>query len=69
MAGVNVIARRVEELADRYGADVLAHHVDGYLDYAERRLRDELRQIPGAATGAVSPSTATEWPPGAPSRS
>jgi N-methylhydantoinase B len=43
---VNVIARRVEELADRYGADVLAQHVDGYLDYAERRLRDELRQIP-----------------------
>jgi len=46
VAGVNVIARRVEELADRYGADVLAQHVDGYLDYAERRLRDELRQIP-----------------------
>ena len=46
VAGVNVIARRVEELADRYGADVLAQHMDDYLDYAERRLRDELRQIP-----------------------
>ena len=38
MAGVNVIARRVEELVDRYGADVLEQHMDDYLDYAERRL-------------------------------
>jgi N-methylhydantoinase B len=46
VAGVNVIARRVEELVDRYGADVLDHHMDGSLDYAERRLRDALAQIP-----------------------
>jgi N-methylhydantoinase B len=46
VAGVNVIARRVDELAERYGTDVLERHVADYLDYTERRLRDELRQIP-----------------------
>ena len=46
VAGVNVIARRVEELVDRYGADVLAQHMDDYIDYAERRLRDALADIP-----------------------
>ena len=46
VAGVNVIARRMEELDDRYGTDLLAHHIARYLDYTERRLRDELRQIP-----------------------
>ena len=46
VAGVNVIARRIDELAVGYGADVLEYHVAGYLDYAERRLGDELRQIP-----------------------
>ena len=46
VAGVNVIAKRVEELVDRYGADVLGAHMDDYLDYAERRLRDALAQVP-----------------------
>ena len=46
VAGVNVVSRRMEELVERYGADELEHHVEGYLDYAERRLREELKQIP-----------------------
>ena len=70
VAGVNVIARRVEELVDRYGADVLG---------AARGRLSRLRRAPparraapdpaGHATGAASPSTATGWRPGAPSRS
>jgi N-methylhydantoinase B len=49
VAGVNVIARRMDELVERYGLETLHRHMDAYLDYAERRMRDELAKIPDGA--------------------
>jgi N-methylhydantoinase B len=49
VAGVNVVARRMDELVARYGVAELEHHVAGYLDYAERRFRDELQRIPAGS--------------------
>lgn len=46
VAGVNTIGRRIEELSDRYGPAELRRFVDGTLDYAERRMREELRALP-----------------------
>jgi N-methylhydantoinase B len=46
VSGANVMARRVEELVERYGVDGLAEHVEDYIAYTETRMREELRQIP-----------------------
>lgn len=46
VAGVNVVARRMEELVDRYGVELLGRQIDDYLDYAARRFREEIKQIP-----------------------
>jgi N-methylhydantoinase B len=46
VAGVNVIARRVEELLARFGAATLGRFVRDWIDDAERRMRDELRLLP-----------------------
>lgn len=46
VAGVNTIARRIDELVERYGPDELARFVDDFLDYGERRMREELRLLP-----------------------
>jgi N-methylhydantoinase B len=46
VAGVSVVVRRVTELADRYGGPELARFVGDYLDYAERRMREDLRRLP-----------------------
>ena len=55
VAGVNVIARRVEELIERYGPAMVNDHVNAYIDYAERRMRDDLRKLPaGTYTGAFT---------------
>jgi N-methylhydantoinase B len=46
VSGVNVMARRIEELMERYGVEGLAAYVDDYLDYTETRTREERRQVP-----------------------
>jgi N-methylhydantoinase B len=46
IAGATAVGRRIDELLDRYGAPVLSQHVEAYLAYSERRVRDELRQLP-----------------------
>jgi N-methylhydantoinase B len=46
VSGVNVMARRIEELIERYGVEGLAAYVDDYLDYTETRMREELRLLP-----------------------
>ncbi len=46
VAGVAVVARRVEELVTRYGGAELGRFVDGFIDYAERRMRDGLAALP-----------------------
>jgi N-methylhydantoinase B len=55
VAGVNVVARRMDELVERYGAEELERHVADYIDYAERRFREELKRIPpGTYRGAFT---------------
>ena len=46
VSGVNVMARRIEELIERYGVEGLAAYVDDYLHYTETRTREELRLLP-----------------------
>ncbi|MBV8950235.1 MAG: hydantoinase B/oxoprolinase family protein [Actinobacteria bacterium] len=46
VAGVNVMTARIEELVDGYGVDAVAAEVDGSIDYARTRMRDELRRLP-----------------------
>ncbi len=46
VAGVNVIARRVEELLERFGTTTVERFVGDSIDDAERRMRDELRRLP-----------------------
>jgi N-methylhydantoinase B len=46
VAGVNVIARRVEELLERFGATAVERFVGESIDDTERRMRDELRRLP-----------------------
>jgi N-methylhydantoinase B len=45
VAGVHVAAERMDELADRYGTARLKAGIDGYIEGAERRIRDELGQL------------------------
>ena len=49
VAGVNVIARRIDELTQRYGIVELERQVDQFIDYAARRIRDEIRRIPAGS--------------------
>ena len=46
VSGVNVMARRIEELMERYGVAGLAEYIDDYLHYTETRTREELRLLP-----------------------
>jgi N-methylhydantoinase B len=46
VAGVNIMARRVDELVERYGADDLDAIINEHLDVTEARTRDELRALP-----------------------
>src|SRR5262249_59815682 len=46
VAGVNVIARRVEELLGRFGTTTVERFVRDSIDDAERRMRDDLRRLP-----------------------
>src|SRR5204863_6575892 len=46
VAGTAVAARRVEDLVDRYGPGGLAQGVDGFIAYAERRMRHEIDALP-----------------------
>jgi N-methylhydantoinase B len=46
VSGVNVMARRVEEMIEKYGIDGLAQHVDEYIEYTEARMRNELAKLP-----------------------
>jgi len=46
VAGVNVIARRVEELVGRFGTTTIERFVGDSIDDAERRMRDDLRRLP-----------------------
>jgi N-methylhydantoinase B len=55
VAGVHVIARRVEELAARYGVAELERFVDAAIDQSRRRLRAELARLPaGTYRGAFT---------------
>jgi N-methylhydantoinase B len=58
IAGVTVVSRRVDELVERYGGPELARFVEGYLDYAERRMREDLSTLPsGVHVGRYSIDT------------
>ncbi len=46
VAGVNVMAARIEELVDRYDMDTVAAQIDASIDYAATRMREELRRLP-----------------------
>jgi len=52
VAGVTVVARRVDELVATYGGPILARHVADYLDATELRMREGLAALPaGIHTG------------------
>jgi len=46
VAGTHTVARRMDELVERYGADRLAAFIDDAIDYAERRTRQEIERLP-----------------------
>ncbi len=46
VGGVNVMARRLDELAQRYGADELDRLIDGFIDYARLLTAEGLRRLP-----------------------
>ncbi|MCU1377773.1 MAG: 5-oxoprolinase [Acidimicrobiales bacterium] len=53
VAGVNTMARRLDELIERYGADHLDRVVNEHLDATEARTRAGLRELPDSTyTGA-----------------
>ena len=55
VAGVNVIARRVEELHDRFGAAQVQRFVQQDIDDSERRMRASLAELPaGRYEGAFT---------------
>ena len=47
-------ARRLHDVVVEYGLDTTLAHLDGLLDYAERRMRHELRSIPDGAYVGVA---------------
>jgi N-methylhydantoinase B len=58
VAGAHTVARRMDELVERYGADQLGAFVDDALDYAERRTRQEIALLPdGTYRGAFTIDT------------
>jgi N-methylhydantoinase B len=46
IAANNIAERRVRELAERYGTELLQTYLSAMLDYSERRMRAGLRTIP-----------------------
>jgi N-methylhydantoinase B len=46
LAALRVGEQRLKELAERYGADLLCAGFDAILDYAERRMRRRLAELP-----------------------
>ncbi len=46
VAGVNVIARRIDELQERFGADAVARCAQRDIDDSERRMRTSLAELP-----------------------
>lgn len=46
VAALRIGERRIGELAEAYGADLLAQGFDAVLDYAERRMRKRLSELP-----------------------
>lgn len=46
VSGVNVAAKRLDELIETHGADRVDHLVESQLAYAETRMREELRSLP-----------------------
>ena len=46
IAAVRVGARRLEEIANKYGTDIFAEAIDRYLDYGERMTRKALLTLP-----------------------
>jgi N-methylhydantoinase B len=46
MAAIRIGERRLRELAERYGARVLAEGFEAILDYAERRMRNCIAELP-----------------------
>lgn len=45
VAGVNVACTRLDEVLATHGADTVLRVADAYLDYAELRMREELRRL------------------------
>lgn len=46
IAGANVAAKRLEEIAGQYTPDGLARGIDDYLEHTESRMRSELAALP-----------------------
>jgi N-methylhydantoinase B len=46
MAGLNTGARRLSEMAERYGVDQVEEGIEALLDYADRQVRALIRAIP-----------------------
>ena len=46
LAAIRIGERRLGELAERYGARVLAEGFEAILDYAERRMRNRIAELP-----------------------
>jgi len=46
LAAIRIGERRLGELAERYGLRVLAEGFDAILDYAERRMRNRIAELP-----------------------
>ena len=46
LAAIRIGERRLGELAERYGARVLAEGFEAILDYAERRMRKRIAELP-----------------------
>jgi N-methylhydantoinase B len=49
MAAIRVGERRLHELAERYGVSVLSEGFDAILDYAERRMRNRIAELPAGS--------------------
>ena len=46
LAAIRIGERRLDELAERYGARILADGFEAILDYAERRMRKRIAELP-----------------------
>lgn len=52
LACLRVGERRISELATKYGTDVLLYGLDALLEYAERRMRNRIAQLPAGTYSA-----------------